>query len=135
MIVSSVNSGSYLNTSHVILYLVPGTDNFFADGHLNTSHVILYPRPPVLYLSLERHLNTSHVILYQGIRSGAENLPEFKYISCYSLSEKGDTGDTGPQGFKYISCYSLSSLARSSVNAIYNLNTSHVILYPEVYRS
>ena len=38
----------------------------------------------------ERNLNTSHVILYQvGSGTSKAGIPEFKYISCYSLSILG----------------------------------------------
>ena len=53
------------------------------------------------------HLNTSHVILYP---EGTPQIPFakiFKYISCYSLSEKYGTN------YKHLA----------------HLNTSHVILY------
>ena len=54
----------------------------------------------------------------------------FKYISCYSLSRAILSGKWGLSEFKYISCYSLSKYIRLKATINNNLNTSHVILYP-----
>ena len=97
----------YLNTSHVILYLRILQHRQFIVLHLNTSHVILYRLLPGKGPVQNGYLNTSHVILYRCRENLEGEVPKFKYISCYSLSNR-----------KCLSIYP----AR-------NLNTSHVILY------
>ena len=61
-----------------------------------------------LLLRLYRYSNTSHVILYQVASGDINEVDSFKYISCYSLSERT----------KKMKC------------TLINSNTSHVILYP-----
>ena len=41
-------------------------------------------------ISESKNLNTSHVILYPIASVYGEIVPEFKYISCYSLSGRAD---------------------------------------------
>ena len=54
---------------------------------------------------------------------------EFKYISCYSLSEMPFFKESKYIEFKYISCYSLSLIPLLRYCRPYYSNTSHVILY------
>ena len=56
---------------------------------------------------------------------------QFKYISCYSLSSMHRLMAVMAQAFKYISCYSLSGQPEKLSDGLSNLNTSHVILYPD----
>ena len=99
----------------------------------------------------EVDLNTSHVILYQCVYTRSDRRKKFKYISCYSLSNKLSDCSLPPKNlntshvilylasphfighheaiFKYISCYSLSILQMVFLTSRIHLNTSHVILY------
>ena len=52
----------------------------------NTSHVTLYPFPVFANILLKTRFNTSHVTLYPNPVVGDPLMPEFQYISCYSLS-------------------------------------------------
>ena len=121
-------------------------------NHLNTSHVevyrIIFPRSSG---SLE-NLNTSHVEVYLiHLRQIRSTPPQFKYISCWSLSSKDSAICTAVSLFKYISCWSLSWFSyirlHSSITFKYiscwslsrrwdlkqsshsDLNTSHVEVY------
>ena len=80
----------------------------------------------------------------------------FQYITCYSLSDVGEDGDSRLPGFntshvtlyqdmvgvgilipefQYITCYSLSlNPIRISFPSLLSFNTSHVTLYPSFYR-
>ena len=76
---------SYLNTSHVILYLQwIITDQLSLLFKYISCYSLSYWYPHVLY-GVD-HLNTSHVILYQVIDEKNMAACAFKYISCYSLS-------------------------------------------------
>ena len=80
--------------------------------NLNTSHVILYRINNWKSDKFHSYLNTSHVILYPVYGREVRQSIQFKYISCYSLSN-----------------FHLSSFLPAA-----NLNTSHVILYQEDLR-
>ena len=77
----------------------------------------------------------------------------FQYITCYSLSDVGEDGDSRLPGFntshvtlyqdmvgvgilipefQYITCYSLSTKEPGSLDLLNSFNTSHVTLYPGV---
>ena len=96
---------------------------------LNTSHVLIYRW---LILSMDSwfpNLNTSHVLIYPEHLAERYKKWEFKYISCSYLSKRIVKRIWLSLLFKYISCSYLSTERQAMDNVIYNLNTSHVLIY------
>ena len=72
----------------MLFFIMPLSKCAMEKSHLNTSHVILYPPVGCFVSFLHLYLNTSHVILYLTVEVCLQDLCLFKYISCYSLSDK-----------------------------------------------
>ena len=138
------------NTSHVVVYL-SGTQEvrrwrkvsihlmlqfIRSDKHhshckssFNTSHVVVYREWDKLGRPRKMCFNTSHVVVYQFRRGQKEQIPEFQYISCCSLSPYPKGIYCGLYMFQYISCCSLSSSQKQKKRAKNCFNTSHVVVY------
>ena len=124
-----IPSHPYLNTSHVLIYHLPTRTVGGFGRNLNTSHVLIYRW---LILSMDSwfpNLNTSHVLIYPEHLAERYKKWEFKYISCSYLSKRIVKRIWLSLLFKYISCSYLSTERQAMDNVIYNLNTSHVLIY------
>ena len=109
------------------------TDALTAFGSFNTSHVILYPLPSWIIFIAVICFNTSHVILYLKEQKDEKNVLQFQYISCYSLSGKGDFVEWYDPCFNTSHVILYLNTTRRILCRNLCFNTSHVILYPDAY--
>ena len=77
--------------------------------------------------------NTSHVVVYPIAAARDELAAMFQYISCCSLSTESCIASSEKIMFQYISCCSLSPHSDRSAKPYQCFNTSHVVVYQEVY--
>ena len=101
--------------------------------HLNTSHVLIYLFRKFAFWIPFIDLNTSHVLIYHAnFNKDCWYVTLFKYISCSYLSGIDMDWNTTDFIFKYISCSYLSIQGKWGNGQDRDLNTSHVLIYPEL---
>ena len=95
----------------------------------NTSHVTLY-HPEPAWCEIKNTVSIHLMLLFIDMRITLRYICiTFQYISCYSLSSRGDHILDYENWFQYISCYSLSVKKNGVWIEQERFNTSHVTLY------